>query len=283
MKYEFTEWRRSIMIRELTEADRQQVLDFLMPESSFNLFLIGDIHNHGFCREFQQLWGDFDEQGRLRAVLLRWYGSYLPYSRAEFDVEGFARLIRERGDIKIFSGISEVVDRFRSPDLLPLDWESRRNLHFAELDRAEQLFLDGMNGAYQVRKGTIDDVPAMMALMHRIEEFAPNDSTEQALRQAFETGDGRAFVVTRDGEVVAMARTTAENPHSAMIVGVCTHPDHRRKGLASLAMSHLCREVLEEGKKLCLFYDNPAAGTIYQRIGFREIGMYSMVKSALEK
>src|SRR4051812_16096624 len=72
MKYEFTEWRRSIMIRELTEADRQQVLDFLMPESSFNLFLIGDIHNHGFCREFQQLWGDFDEQGRLRAVLLRW-------------------------------------------------------------------------------------------------------------------------------------------------------------------------------------------------------------------
>jgi predicted GNAT family acetyltransferase len=241
------------MIRELMEADRQQVLDFLMPESSFNLFLIGDIHNYGFCREFQQLWGDFDNQGKLRAVLLRYYGNYIPYSRREFDAEGFARLILERGDLKIFSGIREIVDRFRTLNLLLLDWANRRNLHFAELDRAEQLFLDGMNDGYQVRKGTIDDVPAMMALMHQIEEFAPNDSTEPALRQAFETGDGRTYVVTREGEVVAMARTTAENPHSAMIVGVATHPAHRRQGLASLVMSHLCREVLRRGKSSASF------------------------------
>jgi predicted GNAT family acetyltransferase len=136
---------------------------------------------------------------------------------------------------------------------LPLDWANRRNLHFAELDRAEQLFLDGMNDGYQVRKGTIDDVPAMMALMHRIEEFAPNDSTEPALRQAFETGDGRTYVVTREGEVVAMARTTAENPHSAMIVGVATHPAHRRQGLAAWSCLTCAGKCWRRGKSSASF------------------------------
>jgi predicted GNAT family acetyltransferase len=61
-----------------------------------------------------------------------------------------------------------------------------------------------------------------------------------------------------------------------MIVGVCSHPEKRNQGLASLCMEALCHDILAEGKTLCLFYDNPKAGSIYKRLGFKDIGLWSM-------
>jgi hypothetical protein len=36
-----------------------------------------------------------DETGNLKAVLLRYYKSYIPYAQGDFDVEGFATLIQQ--------------------------------------------------------------------------------------------------------------------------------------------------------------------------------------------
>ncbi len=64
---------------------------------------------------------------------------------------------------------------------------------------------------------------------------------------------------------------------SAMIVGVCTDPEYRRRGYTSTIMTKLCYDLQQEGKGACLFYDNPSAGTIYQRLGFVTIGKWSMI------
>jgi len=34
--------------------------------------------------------------------------------------------------------------------------------------------------------------------------------------------------------------------------------------------------VLQEGKVLCLFYDNPEAGKIYKRLGYVDIGKWAV-------
>lgn len=64
---------------------------------------------------------------------------------------------------------------------------------------------------------------------------------------------------------------------SAMIVGVATHQAFREQGLASRVMAQLCADLLHEGKSLCLFYDNPHAGVIYKRLGFQDIGSWTIV------
>lgn len=43
-------------------------------------------------------------------------------------------------------------------------------------------------------------------------------------------------------------------------------------------MEKLMADVLEEGKSLCLFYDNPEAGRIYKRLGFKDIGRWTMYR-----
>jgi predicted GNAT family acetyltransferase len=67
-----------------------------------------------------------------------------------------------------------------------------------------------------------------------------------------------------------------ENDYSAMVVGVCTLDSFKGKGLASQCLNMLCFDLLNEGKSLCLFYDNLNAGRIYKRLRFEDMEMWTM-------
>lgn len=82
--------------------------------------------------------------------------------------------------------------------------------------------------------------------------------------------------VTSGNQMVSSAMTTAENSMSSMVIGVCTLEAYKKKGYATACMKRLCAELLREGKYLCLFYDNPEAGTIYKNLGFEDIGKWVM-------
>ena len=82
-----------------------------------------------------------------------------------------------------------------------------------------------------------------------------------------------------NGRMISTASTSAENSESAMVVGVATAKEFRGKGYASAVVSALCKDCFARGKKyLCLFYSNPVAGRIYNRIGFQELGEYGMLR-----
>lgn len=265
------------MIRLLKEKERDLVLRFLESEPSLNLFLIGDIYNNGMHTDFQELWGDFNELGELRAVLLRFYDSYIPYAPGDFDVEGLAAVISDQGIIQMLSGMDSVTKAFRP--VLPLNWSKIRQTYFAELVGSGKLEASSRKISLEVKKMTVKDVPKIMTLTRDIQEFDISTNTEKMLTQSLQSGDSRGWWVASGDKAVAMVRTTAENPYSAMIVGVGTHQTYRGQGLASHLLNILCQELLDEGKRLCLFYDNPEAGTIYKRLGFRDIGMWNMIRN----
>lgn len=261
------------MIRKLTQADHEPLMIYLTKEKAMNLFLIGDIEAFGYDKDFQELWGDIDEAGRLRGVLLRYYGSYIPYSQGtDFDLAGFASLIRKDDGLDVMSGKKEVVDLFAACDL-PV--QPARELFFAEL--TDDALLDPALDISSVKLATLDDVDRIMDLRETIAEFDINRNARASLISTMESGMGRTFYTEDEsGQMVACASTTAENSQSAMIVGVCTRSEQRGKGLASLCMTALCKQLLSENRTLCLFYDNPQAGAIYKRLGFRDIGIWTM-------
>ena len=64
-----------------------------------------------------------------------------------------------------------------------------------------------------------------------------------------------------------------------MVVGVATREGYRQNGYATQVVNALCKESFDSGLSfLCLFYDNPKAGEIYRKIGFKEIGRWGMIK-----
>ena len=118
-----------------------------------------------------------------------------------------------------------------------------------------------------------------IAMLSSIPEFSTGTFSVEARERAVKFKTGRTYIVRDEqGVMVSSASTTAENSQSAMIVGVGTKPGYEKKGYATLCMEKLCRDLLAEGKSICLFYDNPTAGNIYKRLGFEDIGFWSMIR-----
>ncbi|MFC0297186.1 GNAT family N-acetyltransferase [Geobacillus jurassicus] len=260
------------MIRRLTAEDHQQVFSFLRQDPSFNLFIIGDIESFGYDADFQDVWGQFDDAGSLKAVLLRYYDSFIPYAPDDFDADGVARLIREtaRSSSIQLSGKAEIAKQFEGR--LPLG--RKRTLYFCECQTDE--YARQENGSFAVKQAGLADVDRILDLRRRIPEFETRPSSRDMLVKGMETNSARTYYIEQDGRMVATASTSAENSLSAMIVGVCTDQEHRGKGYASAIVAKLVCDLLAEGKMPCLFYDNPDAGRIYRRLGFRDIGLWAM-------
>ncbi|MFD1739851.1 hypothetical protein ACFSCX_25630 [Bacillus salitolerans] len=119
------------MIRKLNEQDHEVVFPFLSKEASFNLFILGDIEAFGYETDFQELWGQFDEEGNIQAVLLRYHETFTPYASGKIDVEGFAEIIKQRGQKKVsLSGKSSIAEQFEAVSGLNLG--NKKATFFAE-------------------------------------------------------------------------------------------------------------------------------------------------------
>ena len=99
---------------------------------------------------------------------------------------------------------------------------------------------------------------------------------EDNIKSSLKTG--RGYCIEREGKVVSMAKTTSENRHNAMIIGVGTHPKYRNRSYATKCLIKICNELLEENRIPCLFCDNEAAGAIYKMLGFEGIGYWSIYR-----
>jgi len=79
-------------------------------------------------------------------------------------------------------------------------------------------------------------------------------------------------------KLVSSVASTAETSDTAIIVGLMTLPEYRGKGFGTLCLLRICQDLINNGKTVYLTYDNPNAGRIYRKIGFREIGMWWMAE-----
>ncbi len=258
------------MIIKMDQTWHEKVMNYLSKEPALNLFIIADIENFGYDTDFQEIWGDVDGNGVISGVLLRYMGNYLPYAKETINAEAFSEIINQDKSYEMLSGKKEITEQFRQY----VAFERTKETYFAELRDAH--FLNKSSSRENIMQAELSDVDSIMDLRHLIKEFDIRPTAKQSLEQALTTKTGRTYFIKNHERVVSCASSTAENSFSAMIVGVCSHPDKRNQGLASLCMEALCQDILAEGKAVCLFYDNPKAGSIYKRLGFKDIGLWSM-------
>ncbi|MER1990706.1 MAG: GNAT family N-acetyltransferase [Solibacillus isronensis] len=262
------------MIRKLTNEDLEITMALVHKKPAENLFIIGDIEAYGMESDIQDLWGQF-EGNQLKAILLRYDQNYIPYSEGNYDVEGFAKIINEnRGRIEI-SGLQHLV----APLKKWIDRGIRRDseTYYAKCTKltVPTAELDFSNVTY-LQPG---EYAENIEMLQSIPEFSTGTFSVEGRERAEKFKTGRTYIIRDEqGVMVSSASTTAENSQSAMIVGVGTRPGYGKKGYATHCMLKLCQDLLDEGKSICLFYDNPAAGRIYKRIGFEDIGFWTMVR-----
>lgn len=255
-------------MKKITLSESKRLLPFLRKEKEFNLFIIGDLENAKPDSDYIELFID----GKLenpKGILLRYFKFFLVYSPDEMDYEGAARIIKEFEGARVVSGKEECVNEIKP--YLENKIKEEAKLYFATLQ--EPILPES---EYKIKKLALDNVNKVTDLLSTITEFGSRD--DETFIAGIKNGSARSYYLEKDGEVVATASTSAETSEMAMIVAVATAKNHRKKGYATAVMSKLCSDLIEEGKSACLFYDNPAAGKIYNRIGFREIGFWKMLR-----
>lgn len=243
-------------------------MPFLSQEKEFNLFIIGDIINTKTDAPHMEVFVEGDVE-IPRGVLLRYHKNFVIYSKTDMDYAGAGKVVENFRDAMVLSGKPSCVDRIEP--FLREFVETQSKMSFAVL-KEPTLFESGL----PVARATVEDVPELLRLLEGIEEFGETD--EEAFMASMEDGGTRRYVLRVGNKIVSTAASTAETPELAMIIGVATHKSYRNRGFASAVISSLCSDLLREGKTVCLFYDNPAAGKIYNRLGFQEVGTWKMLR-----
>ncbi|MEZ0537566.1 GNAT family N-acetyltransferase [Caldicellulosiruptoraceae bacterium PP1] len=263
------------MIRLLDNSDKENILKFLSKEKELNLFIIGDILNFGFDKPFQKVWAEFDQEDNIIAVLLKHHNNFIFYSRENYNCDAFCEIISKE-KFKVFSGEKSIIENIKCRFKF-----LNENLNiFCKLDKNDYIPIknDNVSLVKVMSKENIEyNILEEIALMYQsIDEFLNPASFEQ-LKADIESGSSRIFYIEEDGIIVSTARTGAENDGLAMVLSVATMEGYREKGYATACIAKLCSDLLKEGKTLCLFYDNPNAGRIYKKIGFKQIGFWVML------
>ena len=266
-------------LKKCSERDKKKILAYLSKEKEMNLFFYGDIFNYGFQGDVVAVYEFFDEDGQTDSLLLKYRDDYVIYSQKSDYGAGRVYAFLEGKKVQCISGKKSLLVPLAA--LFPA--KHLKSDFMCRCNRESLLPVTFAGEQVLIRQLGIDDYGPAVDLLSGIEEFAFSHAGSSREKRISELSDtlshgNIAFGAFIDGCLVSVASASASNDLSAMVVGVATDKAHRGSGLASSTVSALCRASFEEGRKfLCLFYDNPEAGSIYRKLGFKEIGEYGML------
>lgn len=103
-----------------------------------------------------------------------------------------------------------------------------------------------------------------------------NDYITSEIKRINETSDRTAYLEI-DNKMVSSCSTIREGEKSAIIIGVVTNPKYQNKGYGTEVLIGLFEMLLKEEKYPYLFYNNPAARSVYKKIGVTEICEWRVV------
>ncbi|HQN27869.1 MAG TPA: GNAT family N-acetyltransferase [Mesotoga sp.] len=221
-------------MRRISGKEWKMLIPFLSVEREFNVFMIGDIENTVPEAEHMEIFID-GELENPTGVLLRYYRFFVVYSSERMDHAEAAAIIKDFGKGIALSGKADCIDAIATH--LREITKEEATMHLAVLKEPNLEKND-----LPIRRATMSDARELLALLNSIEEFQATE--EESFLSSLESGTSRRYIVEMNSRIVSTATSTAETSDMAMIIGVATHKDYRKQGLASKVMSRLCSDLL---------------------------------------
>ena len=269
-------------MRILTELDRRIIISYIKKEPELNLMISSAIEKYGVNSENVHIYAAGDRE-EWDCLLVQYYDDYMIYSQQEeLPFLELAQFLGKRQVDCIRGKIAHIKPlRTFYPNCIlkenNLCCYKRKEWETSQLRRRSLA-----DNKIRITRLYAEDSAAMMEVYLSAEEFARTfqypEKSERKIRMELEDGE-LAVGVYENGRLVSVARTSGSDCSGTMIVCVATNPVCRGKGYSTQAVQVLCDKAFEAGKQfLCLYYSNPTAGRIYEKIGFQVIGDYAMLR-----
>jgi GNAT superfamily N-acetyltransferase len=247
-------------VEKIEETNKQRMIDFLKSDIIRHVFAFYDIQ---YDSEHTTMYAAF-EDGEFKGYVLIYTATDVPSVILECEV-GAAETLLARAPKDHFI-------LHTSPSLLPaVQREFPEGRDYVEdwmLVKKGQA--DFFKSEFVRKLSTEDDASGLGQLISSRE-----DRPKRALKRYVEWISRMPMHgVFLESRLVSYAGSFLQLPQVWMIGGVYTHPEFRNKGYATLAVSAITQEALEQSEAAALFVraDNCPAVKAYEKIGYRKIG-----------
>lgn len=255
------------MIRLATAKDQVKILSYVNQLPCENLFISGDIIQFGFDQDFQKVWVE-EEQDELRGVYLLYRTHLCIYVHdLTMDFSNLIALIETLTitNINVLQPIAQKLKQY-------FPKANFRDTVIAECATVANLV------DYQIcEKAQLSDLDELVELRRLCfeETNVSKETITESVKQVID--EFVIFMIKDQGKIVSMGYSNAQSDQAGMICSVCTHPDYRVKGYGSAVVSAIVADLAQHGKKSCLFFDNPKAASIYHKLGFKDVNIYTLI------
>ncbi|MFI3257790.1 MAG: GNAT family N-acetyltransferase [Spirochaetales bacterium] len=273
------------MITQLTSKDIPAIKDYLSQDAEQNLFFLADIENYSLddsenIEVFANVPEHTSEQWDF--LLLRYFTVAIIYSRHNhFNVDTAVRILKTFPILDSIGGKDEIVCplkdffptyRFRPCTLLTC---TRKTLQNHTLP---------VNSDVKLCTVSSDESDDLVDFYLSIDEFAKNYAgQEERFRERTRENlkkDSTAYVFKdiHNKKIIASVQAGAQCSTGTMLLGIATHNMYRKRRLATNLILHACADQFQKGRDfISLFFDNPDAESLYKKVGFSNIGTYSVL------
>ncbi|MDC7227005.1 MAG: GNAT family N-acetyltransferase [Spirochaetales bacterium] len=252
-----------------TNENKNELLTFLKHNPAENCFIIGDLENYSMDEEFIEIWM-IRKKKNITTVLLRFYNYYTVSTHDEDDIEEIINHLNAEKELITLTGVESVIDKISKG----MEFSKIKRANFAELieikNYKENLLID-------IKKANIEEINELFEFHKSIKEFEVKEESKENFGKELLDNTGRIYYTRENKKIVSMAMITAENSVNGMIMGVATAQKYRRKGYARAIVQEICKSMIDNGKSVVLFYDNPEAGKMYKEIGFEDINRQATI------
>jgi predicted GNAT family acetyltransferase len=261
------------VIRKLDESDRVSAVGLLMEDTVLNLYLLSNIQQLGFDKEYCEFWGEFDggERNALRALLNRYMTGWSVYGHPNSSWAALGSVVDSHSVTATRLQDNPSGGASFLPYLQEYEAEKIIEEELMQLDR-EAFRPQAEPHGFRVRRAHEGDLSALISFYANA-----GSMTRSRTGVARPLRDLQIWIAERTGVICAAALTNAELSDRAMIGGVFTAPEWRNQGLGQALCSALCASLLQEGKQPVLYWQDPAAGAVYRKLGFRASGTWRSV------
>ena len=254
-------------IIKLDNTYHKEVVDFFGQDIEDFYFIISDLIRNNYSEEEFKVYGEFEEN-KLKSILINNFNNLTYYSKEDRDIDVYKGIMNDLKFKKI-SGPKDLVEKFIPLVKVQGDISSYMG-YFNELvykRKYEDLSIGFIK--------TEEEIGMQYDLLMSTEEYQdilPIDKYEYIMDQkSIINVNSRTAYLLADNKMVAACSTIAEYDKSAIVVGVVTDPKFRNKGYGTEVLIELFNNLLNEGKYPYLFYNNPAARSVYKKIGIKEV------------
>ena len=268
---------------QLSDADRDEVLDFLNARPLDTVFMSGFIRDNGLVSPLNRgaFYGYRNERGQLEGVAIVGHATLIE-SRSPAALRAFAKVTQGCRSANMILGESAVIERFwhhycdggRAPRLLCRELLLEKKGPSAILEQVPTL-----RPATEADLDLIVPVHAQMAFEESGIDPLKSDPEGFRLRCARRIRQGRTWVAIEDGRLAFKTDIVTESPAVTYLEGVYVAPEWRGRGFGLRCFSQVCRQLLSRTGSVRLLVNehNTRAVSFYERAGFKLQGFYDTV------